>query len=141
MGILERRIGGSKELTEKWERAGGAQPKGSWEREVDFFKTTVGGVCYRCCKAWGEARVEGCKITFEPAEGSRYDDFVKGFGDLRRRTGGCYGYLGILTLELVVVERRGFCGEAELSFCERSAGNSGEYGPVGARNEEVFYYF
>lgn len=82
--------------------------------------------------------MEGCKITFEPAEGSRYDDFVKGFGDARRRTGGCNGYLGVLTLKLVVVERRGFCGEAELSFCERGASNLGEYGFVGVRNEEVF---
>lgn len=82
--------------------------------------------------------MESFKITFEPAEGSRYDDFVKAFGDVRGRTGGRYGYLGILTRKLVAVERRGFCGEAELSFCERRAGNPGEYGPVGVRDEKVF---
>lgn len=82
--------------------------------------------------------MKGCKIAFKPAEGSRHNDFVKGFGDTRRRPGGRDGYLGGLRLKLVVVERRDFCGKADLGFCERDTGNSGEYGPVRVRNEEVF---
>lgn len=82
--------------------------------------------------------MKGCKIAFQPAEGSRYNDFVKGFGDTCRRPGGRDGYLGFLRLKLVVVERRGFRGKAELGFCERDTGNPGEYGLVRVRNEEVF---
>lgn len=82
--------------------------------------------------------MEGGKIAFKPAEGSRYNDFVEGLRDTRRGPGGCDGDLGVSRLKRVVVERSGFCREAELGLCERSTGNPGEYGSVGVRNEEIF---